>query len=295
MPSPPPEVTAALLERTDAMLQGLTDQLAAFLRRVLAFVRASGEEAVPDAVEALVDAVEAGQREVADLTRVYVETVLAIETPRSRTRPRTEPPITDHDTLVQQWTELVERHFAAADDDVVAEAEEILRQSVRDAHRGAIETPQASFYRRVIHPELSEGGTCGLCVAAAHRRYRTANLAPIHDGCNCTVLPGTEDADPGKDLNDADLEKVYAATGTTDGWTLKQSRFAYDDQGDLKPVKERLKQGKRNAQASATAGAGLSEKSVEWLRSQIATTERLRESDWRTKQLQRLRDELAKR
>lgn len=296
MAAPPPEVTAAMMERVDTMRASLLEELARFVRAVLQLVRDSGEEAVPDAVEQIVDAVEAGRREMSDLTEVYVETVLAIDG-----KTGTEEPVGtgDHDTLIEQWTDLVDRYVREADEDVIAEAERILADDIEDAHRTSIDTPTAIGYRRVIHPELSAGGTCGLCVAASHRFYHVRDLDPIHDRCKCTVLPVTEDADPGKDLNDADLQDVYRAAGTTDGPTLKQARFRVDEDGDLVTVKARKKRGPVNARDGQDReydqASGLSEKSADWLRHQIEITEALKPSDWRDKQLRRLRDELARR
>lgn len=64
-------------------------------------------------------------------------------------------------------------------------------------------------YRRIIHPELSKGGTCGLCVAAADRVYYVKELMPIHDRCHCTVSPVTSEHDPGFTLNYDDLQRLY--------------------------------------------------------------------------------------
>lgn len=295
MAAPPPEVTAAVVERAAQLEANLLAKLVEYIRRILALVRDAGEDAVPIAVAQIVDAVEAGQQQVADLTRVYVETVLAVEGKQARR----QEPVTDRDALIEQWTDLVERHVRAAEGDVIAEAEAVLRDEVDKAHRGNIATAVAIGYRRIIHPELSRGGTCGLCIAAAHRLYRRADLKPIHDGCNCGVLPVTADADPGKDLNDADLKDVYRAGGTSDGWTLKQVRFVADENGDLQPVRTRSRRGKRKSQGDGSANfetpAGLADRSPEWLRDQIAKTEALKASDWRDKQLARLRAELAKR
>jgi hypothetical protein len=41
--------------------------------------------------------------------------------------------------------------------------------------------PQATGWRRIIHPEL--GNVCGLCVAAADRVYQVINRMDIHPGC----------------------------------------------------------------------------------------------------------------
>lgn len=65
-------------------------------------------------------------------------------------------------------------------------------------------------YRRIIHPEASKGGVCGMCVAAADRVYHVKELMPIHDRCECTVSPVTTAHDPGFTLNYDDLQRLYA-------------------------------------------------------------------------------------
>lgn len=64
-------------------------------------------------------------------------------------------------------------------------------------------------YRRVIHPELSQTGSCGLCVVASDRLYSVADLLPLHSNCKCGVMPVTEDSDPGSGLSQSDLNRVY--------------------------------------------------------------------------------------
>ncbi len=91
-------------------------------------------------------------------------------------------------------------------------------------------------YRRIIHPELSKTGTCGLCVVAADRTYSIDELLPIHDFCNCGVLPVTEDSDPGLNLNQDDLEKLYAEAGGTGAGGLLNVRYVINDHGELGPV-----------------------------------------------------------
>ena len=68
-------------------------------------------------------------------------------------------------------------------------------------------------YRRVVHPEMSKGGSCGLCVVASTMVYTRANLRPIHDRCNCEVVPITVANDPGDSLNQLDLGDLYQAAG----------------------------------------------------------------------------------
>lgn len=62
---------------------------------------------------------------------------------------------------------------------------------VRAAQDWMRQVPGVAGYRRV----LGAGKSCGLCVVASTQRYRTGQLAPIHERCKCTVSPiwGTED------------------------------------------------------------------------------------------------------
>lgn len=91
-------------------------------------------------------------------------------------------------------------------------------------------------YRRVIHPELSRTGTCGMCIAAADRIYKVAELMPIHAHCKCTVAPVTEDHDPADDANNIGLSQLYAHAGGNTVAHLKRTRYAIDEHGELGPV-----------------------------------------------------------
>ena len=64
-------------------------------------------------------------------------------------------------------------------------------------------------FRRVIRPELSKTGTCGLCIAASDQVYTVETLMPIHPGCNCEVLPIVDGWDPGEYVNTEDLARLY--------------------------------------------------------------------------------------
>ncbi len=94
------------------------------------------------------------------------------------------------------------------------------------------------YYRRVIHPELSQSGTsCGLCIVASHRIYNKAELRPIHFRCNCITLPVTDRAmDVGDLINDDDLTDLYKAAGGNTAAKLKNTRFAVHEHGELGPV-----------------------------------------------------------
>jgi hypothetical protein len=91
-------------------------------------------------------------------------------------------------------------------------------------------------YRRVIHPERSRGGTCGMCIAASDRIYHVAQLMPIHANCKCTIAAVTEDFDPADDLNAVDLSQLYKEGGGTSVAHLKRTRYQIDEHGELGPV-----------------------------------------------------------
>jgi hypothetical protein len=116
-------------------------------------------------------------------------------------------------------------------------------------------------YRRIIHPELSRSGTCGMCIAASDRIYKVAELMPIHAHCKCTIAAVTEDYDPADDLNAVDLNQLYKAAGGTSAAHLKRTRYKVDDHGELGPVlvpdktyKPRSDKSKVRAAGTGTSG-----------------------------------------
>lgn len=102
-------------------------------------------------------------------------------------------------------------------------------------HRGR-NAPKITGYRRVIHPELSRGGTCGMCIAASDRLYKIAELLPIHAHCKCTIAAVTDEYDPADDLNAVDLNALYKDAGGNTVAHLKRTRYRVDEHGELGPV-----------------------------------------------------------
>lgn len=107
-----------------------------------------------------------------------------------------------------------------------------MRKAARDRLKQA---DRVVGYRRVIHPEQSAGGTCGLCVVASDRRYHVDDLMPVHARCHCTVLPITRANDPGSSLNDADIARLYGEAGSTSGDALKRIRYTIAEHSELGP------------------------------------------------------------
>lgn len=91
-------------------------------------------------------------------------------------------------------------------------------------------------WRRVIHPELSKGGTCGLCIAASDRLYGPTEPRAIHLRCECTTLPVVDGVDPGSQLNRSDLNRLYKQAGGTGRQKLAATRYQIDEHGELGPV-----------------------------------------------------------
>lgn len=144
--------------------------------------------------------------------------------------------------------------------------------AIREQWRaGLINRSMVTGFRRILHPELGNGGPpCGLCVVAADRVYRKEELMAIHNNCRCEPLPIVRGyGDPGLRLNEDDLERLYAAAGaaearfrgreptgderSTYAKFLLRTNVAIAEHGELGPVLVDADQAHRGpAQAAAT-------------------------------------------
>lgn len=127
---------------------------------------------------------------------------------------------------------------AAFEERLTAVATQDVKLADRDeANRILLADPEVDRWRRVIHPELSKSGTCGLCIVASQRIYTLEDLMPMHGpSCNCTVMGITKGHDPGLKLNDDDLKTIYAAAGSTAAEDLQNTRITINEHGELGPV-----------------------------------------------------------
>lgn len=128
-----------------------------------------------------------------------------------------------------EWRVFEERLTSLVEDDMAATARD-------EANKVMRATPEIIGYRRVIHPEFSKTGTCGLCVVASSRFYTKAELMPLHDKCKCTISPLTKTMDLGLRLNDDDLAKIYEAAGSTYAEDLKKITVQIREHGELGPI-----------------------------------------------------------
>lgn len=135
--------------------------------------------------------------------------------------------------LVDPIDAAVQRVAAVADMDIQLADRAQSKRTLEDQARKV----EIRGYRRVIHPELSKGGTCGLCIAASDRIYHVEDLKALHGRCECTVLPIVGQHDPGSSLNNLDLNDLYAHAGdSTNRADLKRTRYQIDQHGELGPV-----------------------------------------------------------
>lgn len=114
--------------------------------------------------------------------------------------------------------------------------QQVMAAAAVDLDKAPKDRPVIVGYRRVIHPELSRGGTCGMCIAASDRIYKIGTLMPIHANCKCTIAAVTEEHDPADDLNAVDLRALYGDAGGNTVAHLKRTRYQVDEHGELGPV-----------------------------------------------------------
>lgn len=134
----------------------------------------------------------------------------AVQSPTVRPDTWPKPGDTTHE-LISSWLE-------AAYERLETTVETDITLASNDAATERFTKNGTKAFRRVIHPEASMGGVCGLCIAAATRVYTKKDLLALHDHCHCTVAPILHGQDLGKILNTADLHKIYAAVTNTPKW-----------------------------------------------------------------------------
>lgn len=108
--------------------------------------------------------------------------------------------------------------------------------AVRAQYQKTLGAQDATGWRRILHPELSETGPCGLCVVAADRVYKSEDLLPLHNRCVCEVLPVYGRVDPGITLNGDDLAAIYEAAGGNTREQLRRISVVMTEHAELGPV-----------------------------------------------------------
>lgn len=210
-----------------------------------------------------------GQRQTAAITDAYLARVLSVLTGR-RYKPTGVVPVDGlrtgvtsqeaYDRLARKYRYLVAEgtETAAALRQVTERGSVMAGMDLQLAHRAQFEKavaehPEITAWRRIVRPELSAGGTCGLCVVAADRLYYRSDLLAVHERCKCEVLPVVGEQDPGLNLNATDLQAFYDAAGSTSGKDLKRVRISVERHGELGNVLREDGQHFRDAEEAAAA------------------------------------------
>ena len=203
------------------------------------------------AAREIADLVRAAQEATGDLTLEYLDAMLTEQDLRPPQRVEPIPQRPRQVDPVEEWLRPFAQfrvEYARSQNEDRARASALLRaEQLADmdlalAQREAARNHAAAAagvigYRRVIHPELSKyGQTCGLCLAASDRMYGTAELMPLHQGCNCTMVEVTSREDLGVELNGMALQDLYDAAGGTDRGLLQRVRYRVESHGELGPV-----------------------------------------------------------
>lgn len=252
---------AALIAASAAAQARLADATVDQIKRLLSelldgngwFFQSRVDAIVDEIVELMADSLESA----ADLTQGYIEGILDIleidfDDIELDIDPRT---IRNGVTPEREWNRPAEQARISrllgadefqANEKALVRAEQQARMDLMLVRQQAEqEMWQVSgdiiAYRRILRPELSQFGPCGLCIVAASRVYKTSELKPLHNGCVCDVFPIVKDGsgqivDPGFDLNAEDLTSLYEAGGGTNRQGLQRVRLKHLAHGELGPI-----------------------------------------------------------
>lgn len=225
--------------------------------------------AVSPVVREVADVVRDQQSHVADLTGEYLSNVFEVMELNISSRTLQKPIVLQ--PRLRGIDELIEWERPARDARVARllgldefEAnEKALKRAERQARMDSLLARRSAEqqrwglseeiigYRRILHPELTQSGPCGLCVAASTRMYHKSDLKPLHNGCACSSLPVTNSKDPGLDMNEKDLraflDSIYGEAGSARRDDLQRVRFDVLPHGELGPVLVRSDRKNRTA------------------------------------------------
>lgn len=192
----------------------LTDEI---VRRVEAIWDETGGLTEADEerfVASVVPVMQGGQLATARLVSGYLQTLSSLLTGERRTVAVpadvvTGPALRGIDPEVEWRRPIVEARTAIARENPFDEAIRRGRYRARDlaqadvmlAQRASTVAaldgdPRVVGYRRVL-----TGQSCVRCALASTQRYRTDQLMPIHQHCDCAVAPIYGDEDPGRVIN----------------------------------------------------------------------------------------------
>jgi hypothetical protein len=248
--APVPIAAQRLVANYTAARKSLTDGTVARARSSWARLDVYSTPQVEEFARAVAQLSQAAQLQTAQLTEAYLRTTLALmgaaPADRSAARPtgrRKVDPLKVYERPPETVRYAQSTGISPADArdrggrrlDTMLDTDIAL--AARDAaHSVLTRSERITGWRRVLRPEMSRSGPCGLCMVAADRIYHRGDLLDMHDGCCCLPMPITRSLDPGQQLNAEDLDQIYsAAGGRTDRAALQRVRIATREHGELGP------------------------------------------------------------
>lgn len=221
----------------DQLIAGYQSATAAIRGRVVEYARRlwTSSPGLRDAdvdriVAGLVPVVQAGQRQVAQLTDAYIARV-AVSAGVDWTAGLDLDAIVNYRGVpaVEVYRRPAVTAYVALNRSVpYPEAVQIglsrlmsitatdMQQAKNRAAASAMERSGFQFFRRV----LSGSENCALCAIASTQRYRRGDLLPIHPGCDCGVAALLSETDPGQVIDSTTLELIHdeveRVTGSVD-------------------------------------------------------------------------------
>lgn len=177
----------------------------------------------------------------------------------------------------------IEAEMAALVADVNRLTEKEVARGFRDSITGNTRRDQEA----IGWSRVTRLGACRFCrMLAAKGAYfhkeSTANFG-AHTNCHCASKPEFRNGSHGPE---ADVLQYVAANGSRTPAQKKALRtYLYENFGGSKPEGYEAK--------APNAALGFDAQSDQWVRDQIALTEKLKPSEWRTSQLARLRARLG--
>jgi len=239
-----------LVDQQASRRAGILNQLIVLLQRLMGRVDWYNEKQVQAFAAQAAQLTRSAQVATGNLTSAYLTRVLAemdvkirASTPALRTDLRGVPQETVWERPAKEYRYLRSTGLDDADAQerasrrAVLIADDDVTLAMRTASRDVLSrVARVTGYRRVIHPELSTGGTCGLCIVASDRIYAKDVLLDIHERCHCEVLPIVGADDPGNSLNGVSLTDLYADADGNTRDKLKATRYQVQEHGELGQV-----------------------------------------------------------
>lgn len=240
-----PQELAAELDALTDVRDDVQDTIIDELEAALAALDVFDEDAVLDWTREAAMTVRDGQDLVADVASEVAANLaedMGYEPASSRPLsdyPRNTNPLTVYQRPAEQgrYQAVTQREgdFARTRLENLVSSDIALAQ--REAMHGTLRNAGVLYYRRIVHPELSRTGSCGLCIVASTRVYRIEDLMPLHDRCRCSVAPVRQgEDDPGRSLNRSELDRLYEEAGGNSAQELNRVRVTTEQHGELGPI-----------------------------------------------------------